>query len=105
MMRRAKIAQAGVRFDSKSLYDGLSDARLANTGLARDQDHLSVAVLRLPPATQEQFNLLAAANQRRSRRAQRLEPAFRRPDSQHQPRRHMLAEALECDGAKIAIVK
>ena len=78
VMRRAEIAQPRVWLAAEPLHDGLSDARLADTGLARDQHDAAVATLCLLPASQQQINLLVAADQRRGCRAQRLEPALHR---------------------------
>ena len=85
--------------------NGLSDARFADAGLARDQHDAAVAALRLLPAAQEQVDLLVAADERRGGRAQRLEPALGGARAQHLPRRHILGEALERDGAEIAILE
>jgi hypothetical protein len=48
---------------------------------------------------------LAAANQRCSGTAQGFEPALASADLQDLPRRHILAEALERDGAEVAVLE
>ena len=48
---------------TQSLQDGLGDARFANAGFARDQDHLPVATLGLFPSAKEQMDLLVAADE------------------------------------------
>ena len=53
-------------------------ARLADPGLAREQHHLSLAICGLPPAAEQQGNLLLAADQgREARGLARLEAALR----------------------------
>src|SRR5262249_57572124 len=54
MMRRAKVTQSDMRLTAQPLQNGLSDARFANAGFARDQHHAALAPLRLIPAAQEQ---------------------------------------------------
>src|SRR5919199_2908975 len=50
---------------------------LADAGLARDEDDTAFAVPCLPPAPEQQFDFLFAADQRgQSGRTQRLEPAL-----------------------------
>ena len=55
MVRRAKEAQAGVRLAGKPLHHGLSEARLADAGLAGDRARRAVAALCLLPASQQQL--------------------------------------------------
>src|SRR5215472_3367102 len=81
----------------------MGDARFADAWFARDQHHLPVAALSLLPPANEEVDLLLASNQRRHSRPRRFEPALDRAGAQHLPRRYVLSEALECDGAEIAI--
>ena len=55
VLRRAEIAQAGVRFGSEAFQQRRRQSRLADTGLAGEQHHLTFAGLRLRPAPQQQF--------------------------------------------------
>ena len=87
VVRRAEEAQPDVRLGGKPLHHGLGDARLADTGFARDQHDATVARFRLLPAPQQQLNLLVAADQRRRRGAQRLEAALDRACPQRRPGR------------------
>ena len=57
MVRRAEIAQPGVRLTTDPFHDGLSNTRLADPGLASDQHDLSITPLGLLPATQQQLGL------------------------------------------------
>ena len=63
-----------------------------------------IAVTNLGP-TQEQVDLLVAADQRRGGRAQSVESPLGRACAQHLPGRHILREAFKRDGAEIAIVE
>ena len=58
-----------VGFAADPLRDGLGDTRLADTGLARDQDAAAFAALGLRPTTHEEVNLLVPADERRGSRA------------------------------------
>ena len=75
MMRRAEMAQAGMRLGSDLLGESDREPRLADARLAEDQDHSTFAALRLLPAADKQFNFLLTPNERRLARAQCLEPA------------------------------
>ena len=69
---------------AQSLAQGEDEPRLADTGLAREQHDLALAVPGLPPAVEEQRQLLVAADERRARRAvERLEAALRRALAGH----------------------
>ncbi len=74
-MRRAEIAQPGVRLLGDALLDRLGQPRLADPRLGRNQDDPPLARLGLGPAAQEEVDLLVAADQRRRARAQRLKAA------------------------------
>jgi hypothetical protein len=62
-----------VRLVTQLLYDGLSNARFADTRLARDQDNTAIAPLRLLPSPHEEVNLLVSTDERCGGRAKRLE--------------------------------
>src|SRR5215468_2301506 len=66
---RAEIPQAKMRLLLQALLQCRSDARLADAGLAGDQHDLTVAGLGARPATQQQVDLLVAADQRAQRRS------------------------------------
>ena len=78
VMGRAEVAQAEVRLAGNSFEQRRAEARLADAGLAREQDDAARAALRLLPAAQQQLELLVAAQQRRDAGlVQGLEAAFR----------------------------
>jgi hypothetical protein len=57
MVERAEVPQPGIRLSADPFHDCLSDARLADSGFARDQHHLSFTPLRPLPAAQQQLDL------------------------------------------------
>ena len=63
--RRAVVAQHGGVLAEHVLAERLHDARLADPGLAGQQDHVAVARPGALPARQQQPDLLVAADQRR----------------------------------------
>src|SRR5215470_18520012 len=75
MMRRAEITKAGVELASDLLGKCRREPRLADARLARDQHYPSLAGLRLLPATDQQLQLLGAADERHRPRTQCLEAA------------------------------
>jgi hypothetical protein len=62
IVRRAKIAQPAVRLGLDMLRQCRGQARLADPRLARDQHHPPVVGLCLPPAPQQQVELLVAVS-------------------------------------------
>src|SRR5215471_14565489 len=75
-----------MRLAAEPLFQRRGDARLADAGLAGDQHDLASARLGARPTTQQQVDLLVAANQRgQCRSAQRLETALDTALSQHLP--------------------
>jgi hypothetical protein len=64
IVRRAEIAQSGVRLGLDALRQCCGQARFADPGLAGDQHHPPFAELRLLPAPQQQVELFVAADQR-----------------------------------------
>src|SRR5215831_18756915 len=104
VMGRAEQTQARVRLAAHALEDGLGDPGLADAWLAGEQDDGALASLRLLPAAQEQIDLLAAPNERRRTRAQRLEPALGGARAQRLPRRDGLGAPFERDRPEIAVV-
>jgi hypothetical protein len=96
VMGRALAEQADVRLVLKLLAKLAHQARLADPGLAGEQHDLAFAIPRLPPAAQEQRNLLLAANQRRQARGlARLEAPLRPAFARNPPGRKRLGKALE----------
>src|SRR6185369_2969957 len=75
VMRRAEPAQPRVRLLRDSIENGGGQSRLADSGLASNEDDTSLCGLCLLPPPQHQLQFLVAANQRCSFRAQRLKPA------------------------------
>jgi hypothetical protein len=74
-------------------------------GFAGEQDDGALATLYLLPAAQEQIDLLAASNERRRARAQRLEPALGGARAQRLPCLDGLGEAFERDRPEFAVVE
>ena len=101
MVRRAEIAQPGVRFGGDPLGQRLGEAGLADARLSGNQHHPSVAGLCLRPAAEQQIHLLVAADQRRGAGAQRLELAERAVFRQYLPCRHRYRQTFEFDRAEV----
>src|SRR6516165_6487339 len=100
---RTEIAQMEMRLGAKALLQLHCDTRLADAGLARDQHDLAIARLGARPATQQQVDLLVAANQRgQGRAAQRLEAAGNGARTHYLPRPHRFGDTLDRDGTEIA---
>ena len=93
VMRRAEIAQAGMRLGSDVLGKRRGEPRLADARLAGNQHHASLAALRLLPAAQQQLDFLLAPDERRLARAQGLEAAQHRRSRQDPPGALRLGEA------------
>ena len=90
----------------EALQQCRSDARLADAGFARDQHDLAVAGFGTRPTAQQQVDLFVAADQRRQDRStQRLEAALNDARVQRLPSGHRHVDALNLDGAKIAVFK
>ena len=95
-----------MRLGLEALRQCRGDARLADAGFAGDQHDLAVSRLGARPAAQQQVDLLVAANQPGQRRsAQRLEPARDGARTQYLPGRHRRGDALDLDGAEIAVLE
>ena len=105
MMRRAEITKAGVELASDLLGKCRGEPRLADARLAGDQHHPSLAGLRLLPATDQQLQLLGAADERHRPRAQCLEAAHNSALAQYLPSRDRRGHALKFDLAEIPIVE
>ena len=81
-----------------------NQARLADSGFAGDQHDLAIPRLGACPTPQQQVDLLFAADQRAQRRsAQCLKPARDGTRPQYLPGRHPGGDALDLDGAEIAV--
>src|SRR5271168_371437 len=95
-----------MRLDLEESFQLRDDARLADSGLAGDQYDLAVARLGTQPTPQEEVDFLVAADQPGKRRsAQRLEPAGDDARMQHLPSRHRRGDALDLDGAEVAVLE
>lgn len=93
---RALVAQQEVRLDGHCLEQGLGEPRLADPGLARHQDRLTVATLGLLPALQQQGKLLVAADDgRHVARLTRGEAALDGALAQHGEGEDGIGDALE----------
>src|SRR5262245_17196134 len=96
MMGRALTEHMDVSLALKPLAQFPNEPRLANPRLACKQHHLALAVARLPPAAQQQRDLLLQADERRKPLAvQRLEPAFGPPLAFDSPDGKRLGEAFQ----------
>jgi hypothetical protein len=72
----------------------------------RYQHDLAVASVGTRPAAQQQVDFLVAADQRAQRRSpQCLESAGDEARTQHLPRRYRRGDALDLDGAEIAVLE
>src|SRR6516225_9359134 len=89
-----------MQFGADPLDKGLSDARFADAGLARDQHNAPLARLGLLPSAQKQVDLLVAPDKGCSSRAQRLEAAIDGADAGYLPDLHRIVEALEGQGTE-----
>ncbi len=95
--------QWGVRLAGKPLAQGPHQARLADAGLAREQDHLAFALLRPLPAVEQQPKLLLPPDQgREAGRAQGLEAALGRALADDREGAHRPRESLERPGAQVS---
>src|SRR4029077_13568081 len=73
---RAEIAQARVRLADEAFHERRSKPRLADTGLARKQYHLSFAGFRPGPTPQQQFKFFFPPDEGSQSRVQRLKAAL-----------------------------
>ena len=92
---RALVAQPQVRRPLYPLADGPDGAGLADARLARQQNRLALAVLRPPPAVEQQGDLLLPPDQGRQAGRAGLEPAFDRAPPDDAPGRHRVGETLQ----------
>ena len=99
VVRRAVIAQDRARLVAQPLAQGEDDARLADAGLAGQEHDLALALLGLPPAIEQQRELLLAADERREA-PQRAGPrsAPRRGPARGMKRPHRPGEAPRGQG-------
>ena len=82
------------------------EAGLADPGLAAEEHHLALALLGLPPAVEQQAELVLAPDQRRqARRLARLETALRAAAAEHPPGPHGCGEALEAVDAEVGVLE
>jgi len=96
MVRRTEIAQSRMRFARQPVVQHANQARLADAGLAAQQDHLTLAASRPLPPTQQQLDFLFAPDERRQGLApQRLEAAHDTALPYHLPRTLRIGKAGE----------
>ena len=96
------MAERDVRLTVQLLAQRAQQARLADPRLARDQDHLAVAVPGPGPAFHQYRQLVLTADERRQAlAAQRLEAAFGVAFALDPEGRERQGEALEAGGPKI----
>ena len=101
---RAELAERGVRLAAQVLAQGAHQTGLADAGLAREQDHLALALPCPPPAVEQERELVLAANQRgEPGRVQGLEAALGGTLAQHGERAHRPGEALQAHRSEVAV--
>jgi hypothetical protein len=107
VLRRAEVAEFGVRLLGEPLHQPSGEPGLADAGFTREQDHPALAAFRLRPAAPQQLDLLVPADQRRAAggRVQRLGVASERGRTEHPPGPHRRGEALRRDGAELAALE
>jgi hypothetical protein len=95
-----------MRLGVEALSECCGNARLAETGFARDQRDLAVAPLGTHPAPHQQLDFFLTADKRgQCRPAQCLEPARNVARTQHLPNRYRPGDALDLDGANLAVIE
>src|SRR5262245_11941751 len=105
-MGRTEIPQTHMRLALYPCQKAFRDTRLADAGLAREQDHPSLAQLGLLPTAEQKLDLLLAANERGQRGCvQRLEPADASGLAPHLPRLDWLRQTLDLDRPERAAVE
>src|SRR5437016_5091700 len=92
VVRRAEIAQPGMRLAFDMRGKCRRQPRLADARLAGNQYHPSFAGLCLLPAPPQQLDFFVAPDERRLLRAQGLEPAHLAAFAQHPPGALRLSE-------------
>jgi hypothetical protein len=106
MMRRAEVAKTRVRFALQSAHQAFGEPRLADAGLAGEQDDTSFAGLGLPPTAQQQIDLLLPAGEgRQVMPASRIEPADARILAEHPPCLQRLGGLLHHDRSERAAIE
>src|SRR5262245_51722198 len=101
MVWRAEKAKPSMRLCTKPVLHSLCDAGLADTRLTRDQHYRAVASFRPCPTPHQELDLLLATNQRRGRRAQRLETAFDQACAQRCPSVQGPGDAFKVFGSEV----
>ena len=101
IVRRAEIAQSGMRLALDMLRQCRGQPRLANPRLAGDQHHPPFAGLCLLPAPRQEVELLVAADQWCGPRTQCLKAADDAALADHAPGKLRLGEAGERLGTEI----
>ena len=106
VVRRALQAQRARALAFEALAQRAERAALADAGLAREQHHLALAVLRERPALEQQADLLLAADERGQALLRgRLEPARGLADTDDAVRTRRLRDALELRLAEVNVVE
>ena len=102
MLRRAEIAHSHMRLARQPLQQRRGQARLADTGLAGEQNDVALARLRLGPATKQEFAFFFSPDHGgQPARVQRLETTFLRTVPHRRPGARQGGDALEVLRAKI----
>ena len=102
MIRRAEIPQVVMSLSGKSLLQRGQQTRLADPCLTGQEHHATIARDRLPPLTQQEFQLLVAAHDRCLRAGEeRLRPTGKRGLPVHAPDPLNRAEAFQVDRPEV----
>ena len=103
MVGRALIAHPAVGPQRRVLQERRDEARLADPGLAGNQDHLALALPRQLLAREREFDLCLAADKAdRAHGSHRLEAALRCGSAFDRPDRDRLVDALDLAAAEAA---
>ena len=95
-LRRTEIPQTYVWLRSETFQQCRRQSRLADTSLARQENHLALADLCLRPAPQQQFEFFFSSDKLgQAARVHRLEPALHRTRAQRRPSTYRTGDALE----------
>src|SRR3954470_20220604 len=106
MVSRAEETHRRVGLVRYALREAERDVRLADTGLARQEDGASLAPHCPPPTTPQQFDLFLPAQELpQSGIMARLEAALDSAWAQDFPRRHRLRKALQRRRLQLAVLE
>src|SRR5215208_3924786 len=106
MVRRAEVAQAGVRLAGNLLNKRSAQPRLADPRLAGQQDNLAASAVRPLPAPKQQTDLLLASDEwGQSRPMECLEPALDGARSKNLVGVDRCGKAFDLDASNVAVLE